>query len=115
MAAASRAVFMARQPCFVLSAYPQHVIQHGNNRHVIFADEADVHSYRDTLIEASRRFHCRVDAYVQRHGCSADRFRLKIEGMLQRQVRPGPRGMTRYRRDLPGKEKAIESDPIDHW
>jgi hypothetical protein len=30
---------MARQPRFVLPGHPRHVIQRGNNRHVIFADE----------------------------------------------------------------------------
>jgi len=56
---------MARQPRFVLPGHPQHVIQRGNNRHVIFADEADYQFYRDTLVEACDRFGCRVHAYVQ--------------------------------------------------
>ncbi len=55
---------MARQPRFILPGYPQHVIQRGNNRHVIFADEADYQCYLDTLAEACDRFDCRVHAYV---------------------------------------------------
>lgn len=55
---------MARQPRFVLAGYPQHVIQRGNNRHVIFADEADYRFYLDTLKEACERFACHAHAYV---------------------------------------------------
>jgi len=55
---------VARQPRFVLPGHPQHVIQRGNNRHVIFADEADYRLYLDTLKEACERFTCRVHAYV---------------------------------------------------
>ncbi len=55
---------MARQPRFVLPGYPQHVIQRGNNRHVIFSDEADYRFYLDTLKEACERFTCHVHAYV---------------------------------------------------
>lgn len=55
---------MARQPRFVLPGYPQHVIQRGNNRHVIFADDADCRFYRDKLVEACERYSCRVHAYV---------------------------------------------------
>ena len=55
---------MARQPRFILPGYPQHVIQRGNNRHVIFADDADCRFYRDILIEACGRFDCRIHAYV---------------------------------------------------
>jgi putative transposase len=55
---------VARQPRFLLPGHPQHVIQRGNNRHVIFADEADYRFYLDTLQEACGRFACRVHAYV---------------------------------------------------
>lgn len=55
---------MVRQSRFILPGYPQHVIQRGNNRHIIFADEADCCFYRDKLIEACERFSCRIHAYV---------------------------------------------------
>ena len=55
---------MARQPRFVLPGHPQHVIQRGNNRNVIFAEYADYCIYNDNLGEACERFRCRVHAYV---------------------------------------------------
>ena len=55
---------MARQPRFVLPGHPQHVIQRGNNRNVIFAEDADYCIYKDKLGEACERFRCRVHAYV---------------------------------------------------
>ena len=36
---------MARQPRFVLPGHPQHVIQRGNNRSVLFGAEADYAFY----------------------------------------------------------------------
>lgn len=55
---------MARQPRFLLPGYPQHVIQRGNNRDVIFAAEGDYRFYLDKLAEGCRRYGCRVHAYV---------------------------------------------------
>ena len=55
---------MARHRRFVLPGHPQHVIQRGNNKSVIFADDADYRFYLDKLTEASVRFDCRVHAYV---------------------------------------------------
>jgi putative transposase len=55
---------MARQPRFILPGYPQHIIQRGNNSHVIFADDADYHFYMEKLHDACRRYRCRVHAYV---------------------------------------------------
>jgi len=55
---------VARQPRFVLPGYPQHVIQRGNNHHVIFADDADRNFYRELLGDACARFGCRVHAWV---------------------------------------------------
>ncbi len=42
---------MARQPRFVLPGHPQHVIQRGNNRSVIFGVDEDYRFYRDKLRE----------------------------------------------------------------
>jgi putative transposase len=55
---------MARQPRFLLPGYPQHVIQRGNNRNVIFAEDADYVFYMGRLNEACDRFMCRIHAYV---------------------------------------------------
>lgn len=55
---------MARQPRFVLPGQPQHVIQRGNNRQVIFAAEADYRFYLDKLSQACERFGCQIHAYV---------------------------------------------------
>lgn len=55
---------MARHPRFVLPGHPQHVIQRGNNRSVIFADDADYTFYLDRLREVCERFKCRIHAYV---------------------------------------------------
>ena len=55
---------MARLPRYVVPGVPQHVIQRGNNRQVIFADEADYRAYRDWLREAAFRNGLLVHAYV---------------------------------------------------
>ena len=55
---------MARQPRFKLPGYPQHVIQRGNNRHVIFADAADFCIYRDKLAAACEWLGWRIHASV---------------------------------------------------
>lgn len=55
---------MARQPRFVLPGQPQHVIQRGNNRDVIFASEDDYLFYLEKLELACDRFGCDLHAYV---------------------------------------------------
>lgn len=55
---------MARQPRFVLPGQPQHVIQRGNNRDVIFADDADYLYYLEVLAEACAEHGCAIHAYV---------------------------------------------------
>ena len=55
---------MARQPRFVLPGHPQHVIQRGNNRSVIFGAEADYAFYLEKLWEGCRKHGCDVHAYV---------------------------------------------------
>jgi putative transposase len=49
---------------FLLPGYSQHVIKRGDNRHVIFADDAHRAYYRCNLVEACARFRCRVRARV---------------------------------------------------
>lgn len=55
---------MARQPRFVLPGQPQHVIQRGNNRSVIFVADEDYAFYLDKLREGSKKHGCDVHAYV---------------------------------------------------
>ena len=55
---------MARQPRYVVKGQPQHVIQRGNNREVIFASEDDYRFYLDKLKEVCVKFQCNVHAYV---------------------------------------------------
>jgi putative transposase len=55
---------MARLPRFVLPGQPQHVIQRGNNRQIIFSDDADRRYFLAMLNDACQSFECRVHAYV---------------------------------------------------
>jgi putative transposase len=55
---------VARLPRYVVPGVPQHVIQRGNNRQAIFADEADYRAYRDWLKESASRHGLRIHAYV---------------------------------------------------
>ena len=55
---------MARLPRFVIPGQPQHIIQRGNNRQVIFAAEADYQFFRDALVEAAAKHELSIHAYV---------------------------------------------------
>ena len=55
---------MARLPRYNLPGVPQHVIQRGNNRQAIFAEEADYAAYREWLQEAAARHGVAIHAYV---------------------------------------------------
>ena len=55
---------MARLPRFSLPGQPQHVIQRGNNRDIIFVDNSDYHFYLEKLYDTCLRFGCNVHAYV---------------------------------------------------
>ncbi len=55
---------MARLPRFVLPGEPQHVIQRGNNRDIIFVADEDYRFYLEKLEEACQRFHCAIHSYV---------------------------------------------------
>jgi putative transposase len=55
---------MARLPRYVIPGQPQHIIQRGNNRQVIFAADADYQFFRDSLVEAAGRFGLAIHAYV---------------------------------------------------
>ncbi len=55
---------MARLSRFVIPGQPHHVIQRGNNRDVIFAQDADYHFYLEKLKDACKKFDCALHAYV---------------------------------------------------
>lgn len=44
---------MARLPRYFVKDQPQHIIQRGNNRDVIFADNSDYTFYLKCLLEAA--------------------------------------------------------------
>lgn len=55
---------MARLPRYIIPGQPQHIIQRGNNRQVIFAAEADYQFFRDALVEAAGAHDLAIHAYV---------------------------------------------------
>ncbi len=55
---------MARLPRYVIPGQPQHVIQRGNNREIIFAAEEDYHYYLQKLYDGCNKYHCELHAYV---------------------------------------------------
>ena len=55
---------MSRLPRYVIPSQPQHIIQRGNNRQVIFAADADYQFFREALILASIKHGLAVHAYV---------------------------------------------------
>lgn len=55
---------MARLPRYVMPGQPQHIIQRGNNRQIIFAADADYQFFRDALVDASRKHGLQIHAYV---------------------------------------------------
>ena len=55
---------MARLPRFLLPGQPQHVIQRGNNRGVIFVADEDYIFFKECLADAANRHGCDIHAYV---------------------------------------------------
>ncbi len=55
---------MVRLPRFVIPGQPQHVIQRGNNRDIIFANDDDYRFYLKSLRDACTEHQCDVHAYV---------------------------------------------------
>jgi putative transposase len=55
---------MARLARFFIKDQPQHIIQRGNNKDVIFAHEADYQSYLEYLAEAAEANELKIHAYV---------------------------------------------------
>jgi putative transposase len=55
---------MARLARFFIKDQPQHIIQRGNNKGVIFAHEADYQFYLEYLTEAAEANLLKIHAYV---------------------------------------------------
>ena len=55
---------MARLPRFSLLNQPQHIIQRGNNRNIIFAAKNDYIFFKVCLDDAAKRHSCHIHAYV---------------------------------------------------
>jgi putative transposase len=55
---------MARLPRFVIPGQPQHIIQRGNNRQVIFAADEDYRFFRDAMVDAAANHGLAIHAYV---------------------------------------------------
>ena len=55
---------MPRSPRLLIPGVPLHVVQRGNNRALTFRTTWDFQLYRETLLEASRRFNCAIHAYA---------------------------------------------------
>ena len=53
---------MARQPRFILPGQPQHVIQRGNNRQLIFLSDRDYEFYLEELMISAREHDCQIHA-----------------------------------------------------
>ena len=55
---------MARLPRFAIPGQPQHIIQRGNNRQIIFAANTDYQFFRNALVEAATEWGLAIHAYV---------------------------------------------------
>lgn len=55
---------VARRARLLFAGVPQHIIQRGNNRQPTFFREEDYRRYLDWLLEAVKKYDCRIYAYV---------------------------------------------------
>jgi putative transposase len=55
---------MARQPRLIVPEQPHHVIQRGNNRQIIYREEADYQRFLVWLKEGARFYDVAIHAYV---------------------------------------------------
>lgn len=55
---------MARLPRLIVPGYPHHIIQRGNNRQAIFADDVDRERYLLLLSESAKRHRLPIHAFV---------------------------------------------------
>ena len=55
---------MARRARILFAGGPQHIIQRGNNRQATFIAEEDYRCYLHWLLDATKKYDCRIYAYV---------------------------------------------------
>ncbi|MGJ8682192.1 transposase [Paraglaciecola sp.] len=55
---------MPRKPRASAAGVPEHVIQRGNNRQVIFADEEDMKAYVTWLKSYSKKYDVKIHAWT---------------------------------------------------
>jgi putative transposase len=55
--------YMPRQARIVVANTPQHIMQRGHNRQVVFAADDDFSYYLENLIDFKQKFDCKVYAY----------------------------------------------------
>lgn len=55
---------MPRRSRLNITGLPQHLIQRGNNRHATFFAEEDYRAYIGWLVDAAKKYDCRIYAYV---------------------------------------------------
>lgn len=55
---------MPRRSRLNITGVPQHLIQRGNNRQATFFAEEDYRAYIGWLVDAAKKHHCRIYAYV---------------------------------------------------
>ena len=67
---------MARQSRFVLLGHPQHVIQRGNNRDVIFIAKEDYQFYLEKLKDGCEKYSC--DIQIEAIGSDSIAFREAV-------------------------------------
>jgi putative transposase len=94
---------MARLPRLTLAGYPHHVIQRGNNRHSIFAGDADYRRMLDLLRDNAARFGVTVHSYV----LMGNHFHLLVTPQtadaLPQMMQSVGRSYVRYFNDLHGR------------
>jgi len=98
---------MARLPRLTVPGYPHHVIQRGNNRQTIFADDADRQVFLDLLRSSAATHACAVHAYV----LIGNHFHLLVtpaaEGALSRCLQALGRRYVRHFNDAHGRSGTL--------
>ncbi len=94
---------MARLRRITIPAYPQHIIQRGNNRAASFFADDDYRFFLECLRQAKVKCHCRIDAYV----LMTNHFHLLVEpaeaGGLGRFMQSVGRRYVRYVNETYGR------------
>ena len=73
---------MTRLTRYVIPGQPQHIIQRGNNRQVIFAVDADYQFFHDVLVEAAHTYALAIHAYARMTNHSYMKLHITVVAML---------------------------------